>query len=266
MGAYSNSSAKMCHDKTGVFVRFANKVMTPADHRVISVCEAGAPRLIKNGVCRKRIIVIHNAVDPQLWRPCADYGDIRAGTRQAYGIGDDEIVFLCASRFAHDKGHKFLIESLAELKEMHGVRQLRVLLAGDGPLEADARARVEASGLSGTVHFIGYVSDIKSMFYAADVYVNPSEHEALSFLILEALASGLPVIATDMGGNSEIINDRHGCGALIAYGDTAAMSGALQLYRTNDALRDEKRRNALSVIEKKFALGDMLAKTFASFY
>jgi glycosyltransferase involved in cell wall biosynthesis len=239
--------------------------MTAADHRIISVCEAGVQRLVKNGVARKKIVVIRNAVAPSKWRPGADYGAIRAAARREYGVGGDDRVFLCASRFAHDKGHDFLLSALELLVSQYGADKLRVLLAGDGPLEAGVRERAETRGLSGVVNFIGYVKDVKPLFYAADAYVNPSQHEALSFLILEALASGLPVIATDMGGNSEVVNEENGCGALIGYGDAEALCGAMQAFRTDDKMLAEKKANALSVIESKFSLDDMLAKTFASF-
>ncbi|MCL2058805.1 MAG: glycosyltransferase [Oscillospiraceae bacterium] len=248
-------------------VRLANRVMTRADYRIISVCEAGAPRLVKNGNAKSKIIVIHNAVDPAAWRPGADYGAVRAGARRAYGIADDEQVFLCASRFAHDKGHRFLLDALARLAGLHGTERLRVVLAGDGPLEAEVREQARSLGLSGVVTFAGFVSDIKPLFYASDVYVNPSQHEALSFLILEALACGLPVIATDMGGNSEIVNNENGCGELVAYGDVDALCRSIQAFRMGGgALVNAKRQAALRTIEEKFSLGDMLEKTFASFY
>ena len=250
----------------GLPVRLANMVMTRFDHRIISVCEAGVSRLIKNGNARKRIAVIHNAVDPSAWRPGADYGAVRAEARRRYGVGDGEQVFLCASRFAHDKGHAFLIESLDLLARRHGAEGLRVLLAGDGPLLDGVREMAEARGLTDTVSFIGYVKDMRSLFYAADVYVNPSQHEASSFLILEALASGLPVIAADMGGNREIVNEKNGCGALIGYGDTEALCGAIQAFRAGGRALEEKKLNAVKLIESKFSLGDMLAKTYASFY
>jgi len=247
-------------------VKIINRIMTRANHRIISVCEAGAPNLIKNGNARSRIIVIHNAVDPLLWKPGPGYGEIREHTRRLYDVGPDEKVFFCASRFAHDKGHKFFIESIEKLVINYGCEGFRVLLAGDGPLLEETRSLAEARGLAGVISFIGFVGDIKPLFYASDVYVNPSQHEAFSFLILEALASGLPVIATDMGGNREIINEKNGCGALISYGDTEALRDAIQSYRTGAAPLEEEKVNALRTIGEKFALSDMLAKTFASFY
>ena len=247
-------------------VRLTNAVMTRADHRIISVCEAGVHNLIRNGNARRKIMVIHNAVDPFIWKPGPGYSEIRAHTRGAYGIGADEKVFVCASRFAEDKGHGFLLEALALLKAGFGVEGMHVLLAGDGPLQPEIRARVDAAGLSGCVRFVGFVKDVKPLFYAADAYLNPSRHEASSFLILEALASGLPVIAADMGGNREIVNDRNGCGTLVKYGDAQSLCEVIQTYRTDGALLKEKSANAVSTIEHDFALPDMLAKTFAAFY
>jgi len=246
-------------------VRLFNRLMTRADHRIISVCHAGAPLLIANGAAKDRIVVIHNAIDPDVWRPGPDYGAARARVRREYGAGDNETVFLCASRFAHDKGHSFLVESLARLSASHGAAGVKVLLAGDGPLEQDVRARVKAAGLSDMVRFTGFVADIKPLFYASDVYLNPSQHEALSFLIIEALAAGLPVIAADMGGNREIVNADNGCGILVRYGDAEALCAAMQTLRTDGARLREMRENAFKTVERDFALNDMLAKTFAQF-
>ena len=278
-------------------VRLANLLMTRMDHKIISVCAAGAARLIKNGNAKGKIIVIHNAVDPLEWRPGGDYCERRASTRARYGIEGDGVVFLCASRFAHDKGHKFLLDALAllagqlekpeQIARGHmassdqnvspgqmkntdetglvGSRRLHVLLAGDGPLLPEIRALSEARGLTGFVRFLGFVDDVKSLFYASDIYVNPSEHEALSFLILEALASGLPVIAADMGGNNEIINGRNGCGTLVKYGDAEGLSRVMQSYMEGGGALTEMKANALRTIERKFALKDMLARTYASF-
>ena len=250
----------------GAFVKLANFFMTRADHKIISVCDAGVRNLIKNGCARKKIIVVRNAVNPDAWRPGPDYGGVRAQARLEYGIGEGDKMFFCASRFAHDKGHKFLLESLAWLAARHGDQNLRVVLAGDGPLDAEIRAGAEAAGLSGIIQFIGYVKDIKPLFYAADAYLNPSEHEASSFLILEALASGLPVIAADKGGNREIVNEANGCGALVRYGDIEGYASAIQAFRTDSALLARASENALKTVERDFALDDMLEKTYASFY
>ena len=98
----------------------------------------------------------------------------------------------------HDKGHRFLINALHELKNMVGPR-FKCILSGDGPLLEESKKQVEDLGLSGDVIFTGFRKDMKNLIYGCDLYVNSSEHEALSFLIIEVLACGIPVIATDMG-------------------------------------------------------------------
>ena len=311
-------------------VRTINRILTPGNHRIISVCEIGAKKLKENGFAKEKITVIHNAVDPSLWDPSAEasmYNEIRMEKRKELGIADNETVFLCASRFAHDKGHMFYIEGInrffnagnesehedehesehegehdcksegefksehesghesghegehegehnctseSEFKNEHKYeceyrRNARFVLAGDGPLLEAVKGRVSALKLGDRIIFTGYMEDIRPLFYAADVYVNPSEHEALSFLILEALASGLPVIATDMGGNSDIINERSGCGILIKYGDADTLCAALDKLFKDEAYRAGMKPQALAVIKEKFCVDLMLEKTFQTF-
>ena len=250
----------------GLPVRLANRLVTRADGAIISVCDAGVPLLVRNGNDRRKIAVVRNAVDPQAWKPGEGYAETRARARGQLGIGPGETVFLCASRFAHDKGHKFLIGSLARLAAAHGTENMRVLLAGDGPLLGDARGWVSEAGLGGLVRFVGYAPDLKPLFYASDAYLNPSRHEASSFLIIEALASGLPVIAADMGGNREIVNERNGCGTLVAYGDEGALCEAIQKYRAGGGFLAGLKENALLTVERDFALDGMLKKTYGIFH
>ena len=86
------------------------------------------------------------------------------------------------------------------------------MLAGDGPLLEERKAQAKELGLDDCVKFIGFRKDIKNLYKASDLYVNSSRHEALSFLIIEAMAAGLPVVVTDIAGNPDIVNDQTNCG------------------------------------------------------
>ena len=252
--------------ENGSLVKAANRVMTPGNHRIISVCGIGARKLVENGNARDRVTVIHNGVDPAEWDPGAvgnGYAAARREFRGSYGIADDETVFLCASRFAHDKGHQFYVDGITRFFERG--RNARFVLAGDGPLLDGIRGRAAGLEREKKVIFTGFVKDIKPLFYAADAYVNPSEHEALSFLILEALASGLPVIATDMGGNSDIVNEQNGCGILINYGDVDMLCAALDRLYEDTSYRQGLKQKAIAVIKDKFSIEEMLNKTFRAF-
>ena len=85
-----------------------------------------------------------------------------------------------------------------------------LVLAGDGPLLEPTKAQVQELGLEDCVKFIGFRKDIKNLYKGSDLYVNSSQHEALSFLIIEAMAAGLPVIATDMGATPTSSTTRQG--------------------------------------------------------
>ena len=190
---------------------------------MIAVCNLGKQQLIRNGWSGDRISVIFNAVDPAAWA-----GDRSESTlRQELGIPEDRFVMLCASRFADDKGHHYLLESVKRLREISDV-PFTLVLAGDGPLLEERKAQARELGLEDCVKFIGFRKDIKNLYKASDLYVNSSRHEALSFLIIEAMAAGLPVVVTDIAGNPDIVNDQTNCGLLAEYDNPDSMAGALK--------------------------------------
>jgi stage IV sporulation protein A len=110
--------------------------------------------------------------------------------------------------------------------------------------------------------FTGFRKDIKNLFNGSDLYFNSSEHEASSFLILEVLASGLPVIATDMGGNGDIINSETNCGILVQYNDAKGLAEAILKVMIDKELQKTLRANALKAIREKFNLDKMVAETY----
>ena len=175
--------------------RISNRWMDKRQDQMIAVCNKGKEQLIANGWTGERIQVVFNAVDPEAWA-----GDRSESTlRQELGIPEDRFVMLCASRFADDKGHKYLIDSVKLLKE-RTKKSFTLVLAGDGPLLEPSKAQVKELGLEDVVTFIGFRKDIKNLYKGSDLYVNSSQHEALSFLIIEAMAAGLRVVATKIGG------------------------------------------------------------------
>ncbi len=242
--------------KNDFVTRVSNRILTALESRIIAVCNRGKEMLVRNGMNRKKIEVLFNAVDPSYWKQPLD-----STLREEFGIPGDDFVLLCASRFAHDKGHAYLVNALAELSRITD-RPFKCVLAGDGPLLEDVKAQVAQLGLNGRVVFTGYRSDIKNLFYGSDIYINSSEHEALSFLILEALASGLPLIATDMGGNSDIVNDETGCGILVSYGNARELAEAIKRLMNDGKLRDDLKANALKAVEGRFNLDKMVEKTY----
>lgn len=236
--------------------RLSNRVMTHLQSAIIAVCNPGRDMMVINGNDGRKIRVIHNAVDISKWSKPRN-----STIRDEFQIPEDTVILLCASRFAHDKGHKFLINSLSELKKLTE-RDFKCILAGDGPLIDDVKKQTSELGLEKNVIFAGFRSDIENLLYGSDIYINASQHEALSFLILEALASGLPLIATNMGGNPDIINNETDCGILVEYDDHYGLAQAIVRMIEDEDLRKRLAQNAIKAVKERFNLDIASEETY----
>ncbi len=238
--------------------RLTNRLLDKKQDQMIAVCNRGREQLMANGWDGEHIQVIFNSVDPEAWA-----GERSDSTlRTELGLPEDRFVMLCASRFAEDKGHTYLINSIKRLTELSAV-PFTLVLAGDGPLLEPAKEQVKALGLTEEqVRFIGFRKDIKNLYKGSDLYVNASQHEALSFLIIEAMAAGLPVIATDMGGNSDIVNDDTGCGLLVEYDNPDSMAGAMKVMMEEPDFLAQCREGAKRTVQERFEIHKMIDLTF----
>ncbi|MEL4861069.1 glycosyltransferase family 4 protein [Pseudoflavonifractor phocaeensis] len=238
--------------------RLSNRLLDKRQDQMIAVCNRGRDQLMANGWSGEHIQVIFNAVDPEVWA-----GERSESTmREELGIRADRFVMLCASRFADDKGHRYLIDSVKRLTELCAV-PFTLVLAGDGPLLEPCREQVKALDLTeDQVRFIGFRQDIKNLYKGSDLYINSSQHEALSFLIIEAMAAGLPVIATDMGGNDDIVNDAAGCGLLVEYDNPDSMAGAMKVMLEEPDFLAQCREGARRTIQEKFEIHKMADATY----
>jgi glycosyltransferase involved in cell wall biosynthesis len=131
---------------------------------------------------------------------------------------------------------------------------IEFLLAGDGPLRQEIEQEAQTLGLGAHVSFLGDRRDIPSVLAAMDVAVLTSDSEGLSNVILEAMAASLPVVAYDVGGNSELVNQQRG--TLVAAGDEAGFADAVQriLAESSSSLRQQMGRDARRFAEENFAL------------
>jgi glycosyltransferase involved in cell wall biosynthesis len=237
--------------------RFTNRLLDKRQDRMIAVCNKGKTQLVENGWGGMRIDVIFNAVDPAAWA-----GDLsESSLRKELSLSEEHFVMLCASRFAHDKGHKYLVNSISRLTELTQI-PFTLVLAGDGPLLEETKTQVHELGLEGKIKFIGFRKDIKNLYKGSDLYVNASQHEALSFLIIEAMAAGLPVVATDMYGNSDIVNSKTNCGLLVEYDNADSMAVALKCMMEDPAFLANCRQNALKAVDEFFEIHKMADATY----
>lgn len=199
---------------------------------------------------RDRTVVIHNAVDAVA--PARD----RATMRAALGLRD-ECVGLAVASLSAVKGHAVLLDALTRLHEA-GVRPT-VLLAGDGPERETLQQRVQALGLQDAIRFLGFRRDIPDLLVAADFMVLPSMMEGLPLAILEGMSQGLPVIATDVGGIPELVENGR-TGLLVPPQDPARLADAISQVCRDAALRQRLGAEARHAVESAFSYAEMLGK------
>lgn len=242
--------------ENNAILRIWNRILSPLQESIIAVCNKGKQMMIDNGVDGSKIKVVFNGVDPTFWGE-----SVKSTLREEYGIGDDEFVLLCASRFAYDKGHEFLINGIAELKKTTN-KKFKCVLANDGPFFEQRKQQVKDLGLEDVVIFTGFRKDIKNLIDGSDLYINSSQHEALSFAIIEVLAAGLPVVATNMGGNGDIINSETKCGRLVEYNDAKGLASTVKEIMDNPETQKELRKNALLAVKERFNIDNMVQQAY----
>ncbi len=167
-------------------------------------------------------MVIPNGVDTQKFRP-ADQG----GARQSLGIdtsmNETEIIIGAAGRLTKVKGFDVLIEAVRLLVESG--RRPRVLIAGEGPERDSLRTQIAEAGLQDRIQLLGIREEMATLYAACDVFVLSSHREGSPSVVLEAMASECPVVATAVGGVPEIIEDGRS-GILVPPGDAQSLARA----------------------------------------
>lgn len=246
--------------KTSFLWKITNKIMTKNNHKIISVCNNGKELLIGNGVSADKIDVVYNGIVPskEVFKNTAK--------REELGIDPDTFVIVTLSRYHMAKGLDFFTDSVAELKKMTD-KKFVVLFLGDGELFDDIKKRIASLGLENEIKQLGFRNDANEILKASDLYVNSAKcYEALSFAILEALDCALPVVATNVGGNGDIINAENNCGILVEYGDTKAMAEAMREMMENKDKYNEFSVNARKTACEKFNLDVLLEETYTKYF
>lgn len=183
---------------------------------------------------------IPNGVDLEAYHP-AD-GSERTEARQRLGLEEDRVVAVFAGRLTAQKRVDLLLQAWATLPGRHPLEPL-LLVLGDGPQAAELAGLARALGVSRTVRFLGAVSDVAPFLHAGDLFVLPSRAEGVSNGLLEAMASGLPVVATEVGGARDLLGHEEG-GWLVPPGNAEALTAAMGTVATDPGLRQKLGRMA----------------------
>jgi len=240
--------------------KVASRLLSLGTDRLFAVCRDAAERFA--ALCAippMRFDVLYNGVDCARFAPVAD----RTALRRGLGFGIDELVILTVGSLVPVKGHALLLEAAARVLAESG-RRLRFLWLGDGTERDSLERRLGELGLGGRVLMPGGTDRVPEFLAAADLFVLPSHLEGMSNAILEAMASGLPVVAQAVGGNPELVVQGR-TGLLSQCGDIDSMVDALGRLLANNQERVAMGQAARERAQQIFSLEAMLAR-YADFY
>jgi glycosyltransferase involved in cell wall biosynthesis len=216
---------------------------------VITVSEATAESFLSEiGTTARRVTVVFNAVDTERYPAAVE----RARVRDEIGVAPFEHMMTMVGTFKRQKGHADLIQAVATVADRFP--HLKVVLIGDGELLPAIRDQALAAGIGSRVVFLGTRRDVPEILAASDSFVLPSLWEGLSVALVEAMASGLPVIATGVSGTDQVMIDGV-TGWLVAPADAAALATAISDL-LSDPARAERMATAARARARSFsALG-----------
>lgn len=191
-----------------------------------------------------RVLLLPNGIDiARVDTPLS-----QAAAKQRLGYAADDFLIGCVGRLEEQKGHINIIRALGLMLETAPddlKRRLQLLIVGDGRLRGELEQVATTTGMASRVHFAGSRGDVAEILRSLDLYVMPSLWEGLSLAMLEAMAAGLPVIISDVGGAAEVLGDGE-FGIRVPPGDIAALAHAVMAL-----VQDEGERRRLGTAARR---------------
>ena len=213
--------------------------------RIICYTPEEKAALIRIGIDPEKISIIHNGINTSTFSGSCDHA-----SREILWIG----------RFTPGKGVEYLIEGFEIFLKEHP--DFRLLMIGKGPGKDEINKMIQEMGLSGNIKIKDFVpnSDLPEVYQNSRLFVLPSLHEGVPRTILEAMASGLPIVCTELPQLVDIVN---GCGLMVPVKDSDALAGALSRVVSDKILADKLGRCGRARVEKNFSWDDTVRQTLA---
>lgn len=207
------------------------RALAPATDLLIACSEVEGEIAVAEGIVpRERVVVVPNGVDLASCRSTEEVAE----TRRRFGFAEGDIVVSMVARMAAPKDPVCVVRAVARLTARHP--RLRVLLVGDGPLRAEAEAEAARRRVAGLVHFHGPVRPLAPVYAMSAATVLSTSSEGLPMVILESLACGVPVVASDIPGCREAIDDGV-TGFVFPPGSDEGLAEALDRLLSDEGLR-----------------------------
>lgn len=222
-------------------------IITRKTDRFVAVSTEMLEALRQAGIAPEKLALISNGI--QLTAACNTNS---SALRKEVSGESERSVILFVGRLVKEKGLDRLLRVWASLT---GHETMLLLIVGDGPLKEDLESQAKTLQLLPSVRFLGHQTDVSTLYCIADLFVLPSKTEGMSNSLLEAMAAGLPVVASNVGGNKDVIKDQQS-GFLVDWEDTTLCARMLLTLLSNPELR-QRIGNAARRQISAFAIGEV---------
>ncbi|MBC8440655.1 MAG: glycosyltransferase family 4 protein [Deltaproteobacteria bacterium] len=237
----------------------AEHVMSYFAYRVVGVSEHTSENLINyEKISSKKIMTIENGIDGSRFEVDID----QQKKRKELGIRSKGPVIGLGVRLAKQKGITYLLQAMPQV--VNAYPDITLIIVGDGELKTELQAEAKQLGINNNVLFLGARLDIPELLKLFDVYVLPSLWEGMPMVLLEAMAAGCPVVATDVGGVSKVIDSKQN-GLLVAPQEPEQLAGAVIQLLTDEQLQKKYAEKALQKFKKKFS-AEIMTKQYEHLY
>ncbi len=214
--------------------------------------------IVDKGISRSdRVSVIPQGIE----LPPAPLAQARRHARQQFGLGEGDLAVVTAGRLEQQKGIGHLIEAWPAV--IAAVPQARLVILGDGPLYPSLRAAADRLGVSQTVNFMGWRTDVDALMPGADLFCLPSLWESFGYVLLEAMAARVPIVASAVEGIPEVVSDQ--CGLFTPPGRPQALAHRLVELLRNSDQRAAMGQAARKRVESEFGLPQMVRRFEAAY-
>ncbi|MEW6359378.1 MAG: glycosyltransferase family 4 protein [Planctomycetota bacterium] len=236
------------------FYRMAERIGARLSDAIVAVSEHERRLAIGlNVLPPDRIVTIENALDDDDLTPSHN----REKMRKELGLEGKQILVGTVGRLTRQKGLPVLLDAAGIL--LHDFPDMRFLIAGSGEDEGALRRKMAALGIADQVLLLGHRDDTHDLYAAMDIFVLPSLWEGRPYALLEAMAAGRPVVASDVCGLGDVIEDGAN-GLLVPVGEAARLAEAVARLGRDSELRRRLGRAARQTVETRYRLADAIAK------
>jgi glycosyltransferase involved in cell wall biosynthesis len=230
------------------------KLLSACTDKIVCVSEAVKQYTETNlRINKKKTCLIYNG--------CCGGNEIKSDyriDRNKFGFSKDNVIVISVGSLVRHKGHRILIDAIRLLEKKYN--KLRLLIVGDGPLHKGLNSYIREHHLTSKIILVGKKRDVFPLLKLADIFVLPSiEREGLGIALIEAMACGLPLIGSNLGGIPEVVENNVN-GILITAGNSKLLAKAIERLLTQKSIRVEMGKQGKIIYDKKFSDKTMLDK------